>query len=151
MDKDGQIGVLETLTTTLNDSINGYEKAAEDTENQRFRELFRDHAKDRRQVANDLSSEIRRLGGNPPEEGSFMGKTHQSWLDLKAAVTGQDDEGIINSVEAGEDYLKEKFETALDNAELTGDARQAVERAYQSVRSGHDQISRIKHGMDAID
>ena len=80
-----------------------------------------------------------------------MGKTHQLWLDLKAAVTGQDDERVINSVEAGEDYLKEKFETALDSDELTGDARQAVERAYQSVRAGHDQISRIKHQMERND
>ena len=66
-------------------------------------------------------------------------------------MTGQDDERVINSVEAGEDYLKEKFETALDSDELTGEVRQAVERAYQSVRSGHDQISRIKHQMDAND
>ena len=151
MDKDSQVSVLETLTTTLIDSINGYEKAAEDTENQRFRQLFQDHAQDRRRVADDLSSEIRRLGGDPPDDGSFMGKTHQSWLDLKAAVTGKDDERVIKSVEAGEDYLKEKFETALDSDELTGDARQVVESAYQSVRSGHDQISRIKHRMDATD
>ena len=81
----------------------------------------------------------------------MMGKTHQSWLDLKAAVTGRDDESIVNSVEAGEDYLKEKFETALDDSDLGSEARQVVERAYQSVRSGHDQISRMKHQMEAQD
>jgi len=149
MDNDAQVGVLETLTTTLIDSVNGYEDAAKNTDNSRLQQIFTQHAQERRRVCDDLRSEIRRLGGDPPDDGSMMGKTHQSWLDLKAAVTGRDDERVINSVEAGEDYLKEKFETALDSDELTGEARQAVESAYQSVRSGHDQISQIKHGLEA--
>ena len=151
MDNDAQVGVLETLTTTLIDRVNGYTDAAENSENPRFQQLFREHAGERRQVVQSLQSEIRRLGGDPPDDGSFMGATHQTWLDLKAAVTGRDDERVINSVEAGEDYLKEKFEAALSSDELSGDARQAVERAYQSVRSGHDQVSRIKHQMEAND
>ena len=76
MDNDSQVSALKTLTTTLIDSINGYDEAAENTENQRFKQLFREHAQDRRQVADDLSSEIRRLGGDAPDDGSFMGKTH---------------------------------------------------------------------------
>ena len=151
MDNDAQVGVLETLTTTLIDSVNGYQEAAENSENPRFQELFREHAGERRQVVESLRSEIRRLGGNPPDDGSFMGKTHQTWLDLKAAVTGRDDERVINSVEAGEDYLKEKFETALGSGDLSHEVRQVVEQAYQSVRSGHDQISRIKHRMESQD
>lgn len=149
MDNDSQVGVLETLTTTLIDSVNGYEEAAQNSENERFREIFRERADERQRVAEDLRSEIRRLGGDPPSDGSFMGKTHQTWLDLKAAVTGRDDERVINSVEAGEDYLKEKFEAALNSDDLTGECRQVVERAYQSVRSGHDQMSQLKHGMEA--
>lgn len=149
MATDTEVGTLQTLTTTLLDSINGYEDAAQNSENSRFQQIFRDRAGERRQVAENLKSEIRRLGGDPPDDGSFMGKTHQTWLDLKAAITGRDDKTIINSVEAGEDYLKEKFEAALSGGELGGEARQAVERAYQSVREGHDQISQLKHGMEA--
>lgn len=151
MDNDKQIAILQTLATTLIDSINGYEEAAKNSENPSFERIFRENARERARVVEDLRSEIRRLGGDPPDDGSFMGKTHQTWLDLKAAVTGRDDQRIINSVEAGEDYLKEKFEAALDNADLAGEARQAVEKAYQSVRSGHDEVSRIKHRMEAMD
>jgi uncharacterized protein (TIGR02284 family) len=149
MDRDTEINTLETLTTTLIDSINGYEDAAKDIDNSRFEEIFRQRASERRQVIDDLRNEIRRLGGDPPDEGSFVGKTHQRWMDLKSAVTGGDEQRIINSVEAGEDYLKEKFETALDSGDLTGESRQVIERAYQSVRSGHDQISQLKHGLEA--
>jgi uncharacterized protein (TIGR02284 family) len=149
MDNEAQVDTLNTLITTTIDSINGYNEAAENTENVRFQQIFRQNAQDRQQAVQELSTCVRSLGGEPSTDGSFMGKTHQSWLDLKAAVTGRDDERVINSVEAGEDYLKEKFETALDSDELTGESRQAVESAYQSVRSGHDEISQIKHSLEA--
>jgi uncharacterized protein (TIGR02284 family) len=92
---------------------------------------------------------VRRLGGNPEDDGSFLGKTHQRFLDLKAAVTGRDDKAIINEVERGEDYLKEKFEAALNAEGLAPESRSAIERAYQSVRQGHDQMRDLKHGMEA--
>ena len=84
-----------------------------------------------------------------PLQGSFLGKAHQRFEDLKAAVTGKDEQAIINEVERGEDYLKDKFETALNSGHLSGDSRAVVERAYQSVRKGHDQVSSLKHGLEA--
>ena len=65
------------------------------------------------------------------------------------AVTGRDEKAIINEVERGEDYLKAKFETALNDGHLSGETRSAVESCYQSVREGHDQMSHLKHGMEA--
>jgi uncharacterized protein (TIGR02284 family) len=146
-DKDTTI--LNTLTTTLIDSVNGYRDAAENAESSRFQELFRSSADERSRVAENLRAEVRRLGGEPDDEGSFMGKTHQRWLDLKAAITGRDDQAIINEVERGEDYLKEKFEAALQSDALTGESRAVVERAFQSVRSGHDRMSQLKHSLEA--
>ena len=148
MHSDAQVTTLNTLTTTLIDSVNGYEDAAANSENQRFQQIFREQASERRKVVEDLRAEVSRLGGSPSDDGSFMGKTHQRWLDLKAAVTGRDEKAIINSVEMGEDYLKEKFETALNADDITGDCRAVIERAYQSVRKGHDQMSQLKHGME---
>ena len=148
-DRQDEVSTLNTLIATLIDSITGYEDAATNSEGGRFQQLFRERASERQRVVEDLRGEVRRLGGNPEDDGSFLGKTHQRFLDLKAAVTGRDDQAIINEVERGEDYLKEKFETALGGETLSGATRAAVERAYQSVRSGHDEISQLKHGMEA--
>lgn len=143
------ITTLNTLTTTLIDSVTGFEDAAANIEgSSRLQQLFRERGSERRQVVEELRAEVRRLGGNPEDDGSFLGKTHQRFLDLKAAVTGRDEQAIINEVERGEDYLKEKFVTALESGNLSGETRQVVERAYQSVRSGHDQVSQLKHGME---
>ena len=143
------ITTLNTLIATTIDSVTGYEDSAKNIENERFREIFRGRADERQQVVEELRSEVRRLGGDPEESGSFLGKAHQRFEDLKAVVTGRDEQAIINEVERGEDYLKEKFETALNSDELSGETRAAVERVFQSVREGHDQMSQLKHGMDA--
>src|SRR3954453_13392660 len=146
-DRQDEISTLNTLIATLIDSITGYEDAAANSEAGRFAQIFRERAGERQRCVEELRAEVRRLGGNPEDDGSFMGKTHQRFLDLKAAITGRDEQAIINEVERGEDYLKEKFETALNDGPLSGESRALVEQAYQSVRSGHDQISQLKHGM----
>ena len=143
------ITALNTLIATTIDSITGYEDSAQNIDNERLREIFRQRASERQQVVESLRSEVRRLGGNAEDDGSFLGKAHQRFEDLKAAVTGRDEKAIINEVERGEDYLKDKFETALDSDALTGESRAVVERCYQSVRSGHDQMSQLKHGMES--
>ena len=148
-DRTDDISTLNSLIATTIDSITGYEDSAANIDNDRFREIFRERASERQQVVQDLREEVRRLGGDPEDDGSFLGKTHQRFADLKAAVTGRDEQAIINEVERGEDYLKEKWQAALQSGALHGESHELAERCYQSVKSGHDQISQLKHGMEA--
>ena len=148
-DHSTEITTLNTLTATLIDSVKGYENSAKDVEGEQFRELFRKRADERQQSVEQLRGEIRRLGGDPDDNGSFLGSLHQRFEDLKAAITGKDDKAIINEVERGEDYLKEKFETALKTDTLSSESRAVVDQAYQSVRAGHDQMSELKHSLEA--
>ena len=144
-----EISTLNTLIATTIDSITGYENSAKDIQSERFREIFRQRADERQRIVQELRDEVRRLGGDPEDGGSFLGKAHQRFEDVKSAVTGGNDESIINEVERGEDYLKGKFEAALNDGTLSGDARSVVERCYQSVKSGHDQMSQLKHAMES--
>src|SRR5689334_22539023 len=142
------ISTLNTLIATTIDSVTGYEDSAQNVDNERFREIFRQRANERQQVVEELRSEVRRLGGNPEDDGSFLGKAHQRFEYLKAAVTGRDEKSIINEVERGEDYLKEKWQAALQSGNLDGETHDVVERCYQSVKQGHDQISQLKHAFE---
>ena len=148
--QSAQITTVNTLIATLADSIAGYEDAAANIEGHNdLQQLFRKRAEERRGVVDDLRTEVRRLGGDPEDGGTFLGKVHQRFLDLKAAIAGRDEKAIVDEVERGEDYLKEKFETALKSGYLSSEVRAAVERANQSVRSGHDQVSALKHKLEA--
>jgi len=142
------ISTLNTLIATTIDSVTGYENSAKDVDNERFREIFRQRANERQDIVEELRSEVRRLGGNPEDDGSFLGKTHQRFEDLKAAITGRDEKSIINEVERGEDYLKEKWQAALESGDLRGESHDLIQRCYQSIKAGHDQMSQLKHGME---
>jgi uncharacterized protein (TIGR02284 family) len=143
------ISTLNSLISTTIDSITGYEDSAKNIHDQRLAEIFRRRANEREQVVEELRAEVRRLGGTPEDGGSFMGKAHQRFEDLKAAVTGRDEKAVINEVERGEDYLKDKWQDALQSGDLKGDSHDLVERCYQSIKAGHDQMSELKHGMEA--
>lgn len=139
---------LNTLIGTLIDSIDGYQKAAADTDNSRYAEMFNARARERQEVLTKLQAAVARLGGNPEDDGTTAGAVHRGWINLKEAVVGRDDEAIVNSVESGEDYLKDKFETVMNNKDLPPEARSAVEQAWQSVKAGHDEMSQLKHAID---
>ena len=139
---------LNTLIATLIDSIDGYQKAAADTTNTRFAEMFNARARERQQVLTKLQAAVARLGGNPEDDGTTAGAAHRGWINLKEAVLGRDDEAIVKEVERGEDYLKEKFEAALRHTDLPAEARAAVDEAWTSVKAGHDEMSALKHAID---
>jgi uncharacterized protein (TIGR02284 family) len=139
---------LNTLIATTIDSITGFEDSAQNIESERLREIFRQRANERRRIVEELRSEVRRLGGDPEDDGSFLGKAHQRFEDLKAAITGRDEKAIVNEVERGEDYLKSKWQAALQSGELHGEAHDLVQRLYQTIKDGHDQMSQLKHGLE---
>ena len=145
---DKDTSTLNSLIKTTIDSINGYQESADAVENPRFREMFQELARDRQQVVPKLQAEVSRLGGNPEDDGSAAAAMHRGWVDLKSAITGRDDKSIINEVERGEDYIKEKFETAMNSGDLSPETRNAVQQCYQSVRQGHDRVRDLKHALE---
>ena len=147
-DTDHDISTLNSLIATTLDSVDGYTEAAKEADNNRYAELFTARAGERRQVVTALQAEVSRLGGNPEDDGTILASAHRAFLDLKAAVTGQDDQAIVNEVERGEDHIKAKFEDALKDTDLSPATMTAIETAYGSVRAGHDEMRDLKHSLE---
>ncbi len=141
---ENDIKVLNSLIATTLDSMKGYRDACEDT-NGTHSKLFLSMADERSRVASDLQAHVRSHGGEPEDHSTTAGALHRGFMNLKDAVTGSDDKTVINEVERGEDYIKEKYETALKDEDLSPDCRAVVELAYQSVLEGHDKVISIKH------
>jgi uncharacterized protein (TIGR02284 family) len=148
MANDHDVEILNSLITTTIDSANGFEHSAEHANAGRFQEMFRSFAQERRQVVAALQETVRGLGGTPNDDGSLKGDLHRRWIDLRDAVAGGEDKQVIEEVERGEDYLKNKYETALRDGELSETARSAISTAFVSVRAGHDRASQLKHSME---
>ncbi len=143
------IRTLNGLIATTIDSIDGYEESAKAVDSGRYGDLFTARAAERRQVCEQLRSEVSRLGGNPEDDGTLLAGAHRAFLDLKATVATRDDKAVIAEVERGEDHIKAKYEAALKDDSLSPETRAAIERAYGSVKAGHDQMRDLKLNINA--
>lgn len=144
MSTDKDISTLNSLIATTIDSADGYERAAGAAPDAELAQLFRRFASERRSIVADLRSHVVRLGGKPEDDGTLLASAHRMFLNLRSAFDS-DRRTAINEVERGEDYIKDKYETALDETDLSPDVRDAILRAYESVRAGHDTFSQMKH------
>lgn len=143
------IATLNGLIKTTIDSVDGYREAAEDSHNSKFQSMFIARANEREQVVQKLQQHVTQLGGTAQDSGSVAAGAHRVFMNLRDAVTGRDDDAIIAEVERGEDFIKEKFESAISDNDLGADCRSVIVQCYESVRSGHDQMSDLKHAMQA--
>jgi len=136
--------VLNDLIATTIDSVEGYKDAAEDATSERYAAMFRERAQERAQVTNQLRAEVKRLGENAEDDGTILASAHRVFMDLRQAVTGNDDAAIIKEVERGEDHIKAKYEDALKDDDLDPACRAVVQQCYTSVKQGHDQMSNLQ-------
>ena len=139
---------LNTLIATLLDSVDGYTKSAHDVKDRDLADRFNARARERQGAVAGLQAAVASLGGNPEDDGTLLAGAHRAFLSLKEAVTGSDDQAIINEIERGEDYLKGQFEAALKTVDLAPQARAAVDQAWTSVKAGHDEMSGLKHNRE---
>ena len=139
--------VLNSLIETTLDSANGYRDAAESIDRADCKTLFAERASQRQALVQRLQDEVRSFGDEPETDQSMVGKAHNKFVELKNAVTGGSDKAVIDEVERGEDVIKAKFERALGDQDLPLQARELLQQAYGSIKSDHDDISRLKHQM----
>lgn len=146
---DHDIKVLNTLIETTIDSAEGYGEAAKDAENTRYAALFQQRAAERRQVTQRLQQQVRALGGNPEDDGTVLAKAHRIFVELRAKMCSKDDTAIVDEVERGEDHIKAKYADALKDNDVSASTRSAINEAYVSVKTGHDQMRDLKHSLHA--
>ena len=145
---DNDIARLNKLIEATFDSAEGYRDAGDAAEASRFASLFRQRARERRDIAHQLQAEVQRLGGKPEEEGTVLAAAERWFANLKNSVMGSD-ESIVAEVESGEDHVKSEYEVALRDNTLSPEVSALVNRAYTTIKSGHDQMSTLKHEQQA--
>ena len=148
-DRSHDISVLNNLIESTIDSVDGYRHSATQTTNDRFSQAFREWSSDREQVVSKLRDQVRALGGTPEDDGSLLGKMHRQFLSLRDKVTGRDDQAVIAEVDRGESYLDDKWQTALDDDELSPETRDVILSCYDSVRSGRRRWEQLHESMSA--
>lgn len=148
MMNNGQVGdTLKKLAGTLRDGEKGFSESAEKAEAANLKSLFSELSMQRGQLATELEPLTRQYGETPREGGSVVAALHRGWLDVRAAITGHDDYGVVAEAERGENVAKGNYEDALKE-DLPADVRMIVEAQYAKVKAGHDRVTSLRSSME---
>ena len=142
---NGTVEVLNDLVEINNDRIVGYEKAANELENDGLglRELYLKMAGQSRDIISQLRHEIANLGGEVEEGTTVSGKIYRAWMDVKSTFSSNKGESTLELCEFGEDAAQKAYAQALATDEfLDTQTRQLIADQKADLKLSHDVIKR---------
>ncbi|WP_187271010.1 ferritin-like domain-containing protein [Neolewinella aurantiaca] len=145
-----QIKTLNHLITTLYDGENGYKEAAEEVESPTLSTRFRQLAQQRYDFGHEIKPYIKSLGGEVDKGGSVSANLHRVWMDLKSAVSGNDEAAILNECIRGEESAVKAYAEALEGDTLTGPVRETVSNQMTKISSTLADIRRMADSFEKV-
>lgn len=140
---DDVISSLNGLIQICRDGQQGYKESAEAIERSDLKALFYEFSQQRSEFAGVLQGLVRSLGGEPETEGSFAGAVHRGWIDIKAAITGGDENSVLNECERGEDSAKDAYADTL-KLNLPSNVSEVIRQQSQAVQAAHNRIKELR-------
>ena len=139
------ISTINGLIETLKDGQQGFREASEAVKDSQLKSLFSEYSLQRAKFAGELQSEAISLGEHDPEDSSSTaGAMHRAWINLKSAITSQDDHAILAECERGEDSAVAEYKKAMEEEELSSAIRDTISRQYTDVQKAHDHIRALR-------
>jgi uncharacterized protein (TIGR02284 family) len=110
------------LTNDLNkilarnyDAINGYKNAADNIKNKALKAFFEDQVLERLKFSQELEYEIQMYGQEVVGSGSMEASLHRAWMDLKTALSKNNDEAVVEECIRGEEAACQDYQDIINN------------------------------------
>jgi len=104
---------LNQLLEKNYDAEKGYKDAAERVEHPKMKQFLQEQAQKRYDFGHELKTEITNYGEKPNKGGSVSGTIHRTWMDLKAAVSSDKQEEVMEEVQRGEQAAIDEYNEAI--------------------------------------
>jgi uncharacterized protein (TIGR02284 family) len=131
--------VLNHLIETCKDAERGFRHVATHATNPTVKSLFLDIASQRARFAADLLPHAQRLGGAREADGTAAGALHRTWIDLRYAISREDQKAVVHEAERGEHFSLGVYKDALEGM-LPPTVRDVVESQYAEVQKTGDRL-----------
>ncbi len=148
MADDNTISTLNNLIQTCKDGQEGFKVSAESIQRSDVKSVFYELGQQRARFAGELQALVRELGGDPETTSSASATLHRGWINIKSAITGQDDAAILNEAERGEDVAVNAYKKALEET-LPANVQTIVEQQSTQVKAGHDRVRDLRDAANA--
>lgn len=143
MEDKSIVEALNELIETSRDGEAGFRTCADGADDPALKSYFTICATRCATAAQELASQVARHGGKAESGGSLAGTAHRAWVNVKTAVTSQDDLAVLEECERGEDSALKSYQKALENP-LPPEVARLVLHQYEGVRENHDRIKALR-------
>ncbi|MFD2720510.1 PA2169 family four-helix-bundle protein [Hymenobacter monticola] len=138
------VDTLHELLLFVNDRVEGYRRAASESQDADLRNYYEDLAGQSKQFAIRLNGYLR-VQQNAPETGTTLkGKLYRAWMEAKAAVTGYSETAVLASNVFGEEWALAAYQEALRDRTVTGTLRREIERQYEVSQQTHRRLQQLQ-------
>ena len=77
--------------------------------------------------------------------GDAAAAVHRGWINIKSAITSQDDNAILGECETGDKVALEAYEQALKAEGLPVEAKSIIQKQHGEILAAKNQITALKH------
>jgi uncharacterized protein (TIGR02284 family) len=140
------IKTLNDLTEILKDGEHGYKTAADDAKAPELVSTFFRYSEQRREFASELQARVVALGAKVEKHGSVSGTMHRGWINLKAALSSNEPQAVLEEAERGEDAAVAAYREALDHGDVDQPTHAIISRQATQVKAAHDHIKQLRDG-----
>lgn len=135
---------LQRLITTNYDAERGYKESAEDVDDARLKSWFREYAQQRYQFGHELKAEMN-LTGEAPEKGtSVSADLHRMWIDIKSAISNNDEAAVLREVIRGEESALKTYDEVLEHNALPMSTRSIISRHRTQIAAAIEKVKQLQ-------
>lgn len=138
------IDTLNDVTETLKDGEQGFRTAAKDVKSPELAQLFGTYAQQRAEFASHLQARVAALGASVKKSGSIAGSVHRGWMNVKAALSTNEPQAVLEEAERGEDIAVAAYRKALDHHDLDADTRALLQAQASAVQAAHNRVRDLR-------
>ena len=143
------IDALNKLIATNYDAERGYKESAEDVTDSRLKSWFKEYAQQRYDFGHEIKAEISQLGGEIEKGTTLAADVHRMWIDIKAAIAGNNNEAVIEEVIRGENEAIERYDEVLASTTLPATTRTVVARQKSQIEAALGKVRELQSAFVA--
>jgi uncharacterized protein (TIGR02284 family) len=126
---------LKELLAIANDGKEGYQSAADATDNDELKAVFLRYSGERIVYEAELKEHIATHEGDAENEnGGILGGLHRTWIHIKSALTSKDDTAIISAIITGERAAIAKYEEFVTDYERHADHLALIKSQQDGIK-----------------
>ncbi|TRO67152.1 ferritin-like domain-containing protein [Christiangramia sabulilitoris] len=136
---------LNELLEKNYDAEKGYKLAAEKVDHQQLKTFFTQRAQERYDFGHELKSEIRNFGEEPDKGSSLAGDVHRSWMNLKASLSGDKDEAVLEEAIRGEKAAIEEYEDILKDSDIPASTGNILLKQKNAIVAALNEVKTLEN------